>query len=305
MKIIDLHCDTLYKPVELGEDYSFFENHGHISEKKLIEADYLAQCFAVYIPSDFSGEDGYKFFKNQYKRLLKFTTESKKLSIAKNTMAILKNQNKGKISAVLTLENADLLNGDINRLKFLENCGVKILGLIHNGENCIGFPHTSPNLSLKDFGKEVVNAVNNNEMIIDVSHLNVAGFWEISKLSKKPFIASHSACNNLQNHSRNLSDEQIRAIAISGGVVGIPFYAPFLNGGIKTEMEDIILHIKHLIKVGGKEIPAFGTDFDGMECEMFLKDCSKMQILTEELIKKFRFSVTEKICFKNALRILK
>ncbi len=304
MKIIDLHCDTLYKPVEMDENYSFFENKGHISEKKLIEADYLAQCFAVYIPANLNGEKSFEFFNEQYKRFSKFLAESREFKKARNTKEIAENYNNSKISAVLTIENAELLNGDINRLKYLENCGVKILGLIHNGENCIGFPHTAQNQLLKDFGKEVVNAVNNNEMIIDVSHLNIAGFWEISKLSKKPFIASHSACNNLQNHSRNLSDEQIRAIAISGGVVGIPFYAPFLNGGIKTETEDIITHIKHLIKVGGEDIAALGTDFDGMECEMFLKDCSKMQILTEELIKNFGFSVTERICFKNAMRIL-
>lgn len=303
MKIFDLHCDTLYKFAN-GE-YSIKENNGHITEKALKNNDYLAQCFAVYIPQNILGEESFEYFKKQYNIYKKILGESEVIAGAKNRNDIKNNLKNNKVSAVLTVENGELLNGKLDRLSFLEDCGVKILGLVHNGENCLGFPHTETDLSLKDFGKQVVNAVNNTDMVIDVSHLNIGGFCDVANISKKPFIASHSACMELQNHSRNLYDEQIKTIANSGGIVGVPFYSQFLNGTNKTEISDIIRHIEHLIKVGGEDVAALGTDFDGMECEMFLKTCADMQLLADAIIKKFGYTVAEKICYKNALRILK
>ncbi len=302
MKIIDLHCDTLYKFTKT--EYSIKENNGHVTEKGLKKADYLAQCFAIYLPTYIRGEDGFLFFKKQYNRFLKIIEESEDLEIAKKFEDIKENSKKCKISAVLTVENAEFLNGELERLKFLKDCGIKILGLVHNGENCLGFPHNKTDLPLKDFGKEVVSAVNDTDIVIDVSHLNLGGFLDVANISKKPFIASHSACMELQNHSRNLFDEQIKIIANSGGIIGVPFYSVFLNGTNKTEIFDIICHIEHLIKVGGEDVAALGTDFDGMECEMFLKTCADMPVLKTEIIKKFGYQVAEKICYKNALRIL-
>ena len=303
MKIFDLHCDTLYK-FENGE-YSIKENNGHITEKALKNSDYLAQCFAVYIPKNFLGEKSFEYFKKQYEIYNKILCESEIIISAKNFNDIETNKKYEKVSAVLTLENAELINGELDRLKFLENCGVKILGLIHNGENCLGFPHTKTDLPLKDFGKEVVSAVNDTNMVIDVSHLNIGGFWDVANISKKPFIASHSACRELQNHSRNLYYEQIKTIANSGGIIGVPFYSQFLNGSNKTEIYDIIRHFEHLINVGGEDVAALGTDFDGMQCEMFLKTCADMQLFADAIIKKFGYQVAEKICYKNVLRILK
>ncbi len=302
MKIIDLHCDTLYKFTKT--EYSIKENNGHITEKGLRKADYLAQCFAIYIPKNIMGEESFEYFKKQYEIYNKILCESEIIAGAKNRKDFESNSKNNKVSAVLTVENAELLNRKLDRLSFLENCGVKILGLVHNGENCLGFPHTKIDLPLKDFGREVISAVNNSKMIIDVSHLNLGGFLDVASISKKPFIASHSACRELQNHSRNLFDEQIKIIANSGGIIGVPFYSQFLNGSNKTEIYDIIRHIEHLIKIGGEDVAALGTDFDGMECEMFLKTCADMPVLKTEIIKKFGYQVAEKICYKNALRIL-
>ncbi len=303
MKIFDLHCDSLYKFIEKGEGYSFLENDGHLSQQSLLKGGYLAQCFAVYTPQNLQGEDAYVFFKSQYRRYLEVLSQCDKLSTAKNSQQIIENVKKGKVSAILTVENAELLNQRLNRIKEIEDLGVKILGLIHNGENCIGFPHTD-NGGLKFFGKKVVDAVNNTNILIDVSHLNYHGFSDVVNISKKPFIASHSACRNLHEHTRNLFDEQIRNIADSGGVVGIPFYSVFLNGSYKTGCDDIIRHLEHLIKIGGEEVAALGTDFDGMQCDLFLKNGSQMPILADALIKKFGFRIAEKICYKNAYRIL-
>ncbi len=303
MKIIDLHCDTLLKLKD--PNHSFAENDGHISESGLKKGDYAAQCFAIYTSR--MGDEAYENFNRQYD-LFKTTVEnSPVLSIAKNSKEITENIEKGLVSAILTVENASLLDGKTERISELRDKNVRLLGLIHNKENCLGYPNsfdkTADMLPLKPFGRQVVEMLNETNITVDVSHLNVGGFDDVAKLSKKPFVASHSGCRELFDHPRNLLDDQIRSIAESGGVVGAVFYSDFLNGTSQTKADDLIRHIEHLINIGGEDLPALGTDFDGMECEMFIENASEMQSLASILIDKFGFSVAEKICYKNALRI--
>ena len=299
MRVFDLHCDTLFKFFE-DENYSFPENNGHISESALVRGEYLAQCFAVYQPTDVTGDSGFEFFKNQCKTFERLVSKSSVLAFARSRQDIERNRLDGKVSAVLTVENADFLQNDLERLETLVQNGVKILGFTHNGENCLGCPHSADqnldSLPLKKFGREVVDALNGTDITVDVSHLNLGGFRDVARLSKRPFVATHSGCRALCDHSRNLYDEQIRCIAESGGAVGCVFYSYFLNGTDRTEVDDIIRHLEHMIKVGGEESAALGSDFDGMECQLFLKTAADMQVLAEALIKKFGYSVTEKIC---------
>ncbi len=306
MKIFDLHCDTLYKFYK-DENYSIFQNNGHITEEGLLKGDYLAQCFAVFLPNAIKDEAAYDFFNKQCSTFENTISSCHLLKKANSINDIDGNSKNKKVSAILTVENAEFLNNKIERVVKLSECGVKILGLVHESENCLGFPHSSKtqnnNIPLKKFGKEVVDALNATNIILDVSHLNFGGFHDIAKLSKKPFIATHTACRSLYDHSRNLFDEQIKQVARSGGIVGIAFYSVFLNGSKKTEISDILRHLEYLINVGGEEVAAIGSDFDGIDCELFIKNCAGIQILAEAIIKKFGFSVAEKICYKNALRI--
>lgn len=302
MNIIDLHCDTLLKLK--NNNYTITENDGHITDNGLKLGGYLAQCFAIYTSQKINGEDAYSYFKNQYMIFDNMVNNSKILKKAIDARSIINNSKNSKVSAVLTVENAEFLNGKLSRISELQKCRVKILGLIHNVENCLAFPHTYENLPLKEFGKEVVDALNYTDILVDVSHLNFGGFNNVKVLSKKPFIATHSACRELCEHTRNLYDSQINDIANSGGIIGVPFYSLFLNGTNSTAILDIVTHLEHLIKIGGEDVAAIGTDFDGMNCNLFLKNSSGMHILADALIKKFGINLTEKICYKNALRVL-
>ena len=306
MFVFDLHCDTLFKFFE-NQRYSISENNGHISDVGLKNGGYLAQCFAIYQPTDITGDSGFDYFKKQYDVFKNAVSKSLVLELATDRNEIEKNRKNGKVSAVLTVENADFLQNDLKKLKTVEEKGVKILGLVHNGENCLGYPHSNDKalseLSLKGFGREVVEALNSTNITVDVSHLNVGGFWDVARLSKKPFVATHSGCSAVFKHSRNLCDEQVKAIAQSGGVVGCVFYSHFLNGTDTTDIDSILRHLEHLVKVGGEDVAALGSDFDGMKCDLPF-DASKIQILVEAITSKFGFSVTEKLCFKNAMRII-
>ena len=307
MFVFDLHCDTLFKFFETPQ-YSISQNNGHISDVGLKVGGYFAQCFAIYQPTDITGDSGFEFFKKQCDVFNNVVCKGSVLEMATDKMDIEENRKNGKVSAVLTVENADFLQNDLNRLKTVEENGVKILGLVHNGENCLGHPHSNDtalaDLPLKGFGCEVVEALNSTNITVDVSHLNVGGFWDVARLSKKPFVATHSGCSAVFKHPRNLCDEQIKAIAQSGGVVGCVFYSHFLNGTDTTDIDSVLRHLEHLIKVGGEDVAALGSDFDGMECELFLQNASGMQILTDAVIQKFGFSVAEKLCFRNAMRII-
>ena len=302
LNIIDLHCDTLLKLK--NDDYCITKNNGHISDKGLKLGGYLAQCFAIYTSPKICGEDACTHFKNQCSIFENTVNKSKILEKASCAKSIINNSENKKVSAVLTVENAEFLNCNLERINLLKNHDISILGLIHNGENCLGFPHNIPNPPLKEFGKEVVDALNSTNIKIDVSHLNFGGFCDVKAISKNPIIATHSACSELCEHTRNLYDSQIKDIANSGGILGVPFYSLFLNGTNNTQVSDIVMHLEHLIKTGGEDVAAIGTDFDGMDCNLFLKDCSQMSVLVSELTKKFGINLTEKICSKNALRVL-
>lgn len=307
MFVFDLHCDTLFKFFE-DQRYSISKNNGHISDIGLKNGGYLAQCFAIYQPTDITGDRGFDYFKKQCDLFKNAVSKSSVLEFATDKMDIEENRKDGKVSAVLTVENADFLQNDLQRLKTVEEKGVKILGLVHNGENCLGHSHSNDKalakLPLKGFGCEVVQALNSTNITVDVSHLNVGGFWDVARLSKKPFVATHSGCSEVFKHSRNLCDEQVKAIAQSGGVVGCVFYSHFLNGTDTTDIDSVLRHLEHLIKVGGEDVAALGSDFDGMDCDLPFQNASEMHILADAIIKKFGFSVAEKICFKNAMRII-
>ena len=308
MKIIDLHCDTLWKMYN-DPNYSIRENDGHISDIALKKGNYAAQCFAVYQPIKITGEEGKGFFKTQYNQYCERILKSPLISSAKSGEEIKENAEKDIVSAILTVENADFLQNDLSGIDALERIGVKFMGLVHNGENCLGYNCSDDRaysaLPLKPFGKEVIERLYHTQITADVSHLGEGGFKDVADISGKPFIASHSGCREIFDHPRNLWDHQIKSIAESGGVVGTVFYSVFLNGKDHTKIEDIILHISHIIKVGGEDSVALGTDFDGIECGLFLENASGMTLFAEELIKRFGYSVAEKICFKNALRVIR
>lgn len=305
LNIFDLHCDTLLNLRDCK--FSLIENKGHISENALIKGEYLAQCFAIYTSPTLMNTEAFTFFKEQHNLYVNTVNNSELLKFATNKTEINKNFANKKISCILTVENAEFLNNDLENFRFIQDYKISILGLIHNGENCLGYPNSFDKkadlLPLKPFGLKVVDAVNSSNTYIDVSHLNYGGFNDVIAISKRPVVATHSACRDIFDHPRNLYDNQIKAIAQTGGIIGVNFYSKFLNGTNKTKLSDLVLHIKHLINVGGEDVVALGSDFDGIECELPFKNCGDIQILCEELIKTFGFSVAEKICYKNALRL--
>lgn len=304
MEIFDLHCDTLYKMAALSP-YSFQSNSGHVSEKGLIIGGYSAQCFAAYTPPTLKGKKALSFFKRAVNLFFSQIAASENMLFACCAEDIEKARKNRLIAAFLTVENAEFLCGSTDNIRLITDNKIRILGFVHNSENCLGYPALKQTEKpLKPFGCEIADALNSTNVYIDVSHLSKGGFFDVARLSKRPIIATHSAAGAKFIHGRNLSDEQIKIIANSGGVIGIPFYGPFLSGKPQATLADIISHLSHVINIGGEECAALGTDFDGIETPVFINGAANMQEFAAALIKAFGYNIAHKICCKNALRLI-
>jgi membrane dipeptidase len=173
---------------------------------------------------------------------------------------------------------------------------------------CPSSPDTGPGLT--DLGKALVGACNRLKILIDLSHLNERGFWDVAALSDAPLVATHSNAHAISPHSRNLTDKQLAAIRETGGLVGVNFAVSFLrpDGGRdkNTPLDLIVQHITHLIEHLGEDGVGFGSDFDGALIPEELGTAAGLQKLVHELRQRqFGEKLIEKLCFRNWLRILR
>lgn len=329
MKIVDLHCDTFSRMEE--RDLTDFENNDlHINLSKLKEGQSLLQVFAL-----FDNKEKYNYDIEKFNKLIDFAFNI--INNNKNNLNLVKeykNIKKDEQNIIVSVEDIGSINNDLSNLKYYYERGIRLCNLTWNYENCIGFPNgiEGYNKGLKSFGKEVIEYMNELGMIIDVSHLNDKGFMDVCDISKSPFIASHSSSRELCSNVRNLDDKMIKMIADRGGIIGVNFYSLFLENVDRafekkineykqkkeykklddmlyktlSKNESIVKHINHIKNVGGENIIAFGSDFDGISCNLEMQDFRGIQGLIPCLEKAgFNYIQIEKLYYKNALNFFK
>lgn len=314
MKILDMHCDTLYELMadkKKGEVYSLRSSNHHLDLMRMQEGDYLLQCFAVFVNMAESVNpltDGMKLVDIYYEELGKNKDVIAPVLYYED---IENNLKTGKMSAMLTGEEGQICDGSIEILRNYYRLGMRMMTLTWNYENDLAYPNMASK-GLKEMGFEFINEMERLGMIIDVSHLSDAGFWDIYNHTLKPFVASHSNARAVCPHPRNLTDDMIRAMADRGCVVGLNYCGAFLDvcgskpGEHESRIFDMVQHIKHITTVGGMDIMALGSDFDGIGGELELNGCSQMPRLAEALCRAgFHESDVEKIFSQNALRVFK
>lgn len=315
MRFVDLHCDSILEIYTKKKDLA--DLAGHINLEKLQRGGVLMQCFAAFIATyDCAERNGihvgaYELFcamADIFDRQMALYPDV--LAPARSYADVVRNRAEGKISALFTVEDAVPLEGMIERVDEMYARGVRMAALLWNYENSLGFPnspdareHAKP---LKPFGREAVERMNELGIIVDVSHLSEGGFWDVADISRKPFIASHSCARALCDHSRNLTDAQLRAVAEHGGIVGVNFNSGFLNGREDyTPNADIIRHMDYIRRKAGIESVALGSDFDGIDCALELRDCAGLPSLAEAMERVFTDDEIDLISSKNALRVLR
>lgn len=329
MKVIDMHCDTLmiayllkkkdlFSINEQKPEMGFFGSMVDFQKMKLGQG--LAQFFAVcLLPEEMKTQGGVKAGAEEYISccvgILKDSVKMHNdiIEMAYNAEDILENQKRQKMSAVLTMEDGSVVQNNMDNISRYYYMGFRAIGLMWKNPNCFGWPDSDNrdlmNHGLTEFGKEAVPYIQQLGMLVDVSHLSDGGFYDVSRLSKKPFVATHSNCRELCPHSRNLSDDMIRLLADKGGVVGLNFAPEFLDCNVnkpESTANLIAKHAAHMKNTGGIDCVAIGTDFDGIGGNLEIKNCSEMDLLLDALRKEgFSEGEMDKICYKNVLRVMR
>ena len=305
MKLIDLHCDTMYRLYKLKSN-ALGHNDGHVDLEKLHLADSYIQTFAL-----FDSKEKYHYSFEHLQKYLAFCLDlaqqhSDELALITSTDTLAENR----LHGLLSLEDAGSLHGELSRLDRLYEGGIRMISLTWNHENSLGYPNSNDpsemKRGLKPFGIDAVRHMNEIGIIVDVSHLSDGGFNDVARHTSQPFIASHSDARALKNHPRNLSDEMLRTIANHGGVCGVNFYTPFLGDDPVSRVDAIVRHIDHIRNVAGIDTIAIGTDFDGITCDLELADISQIEKLYRALkANGYHDNDLEKIWYKNALRVFR
>ncbi|MGL6173582.1 MAG: dipeptidase [Cellulosilyticaceae bacterium] len=304
MSFIDLHCDTAsriyYEQKELAK------NTYHIDVQKLRQSQYLAQWFAFFVNlSSIGSQSPMEEFQKMYQYFVAQVNENTQdIKIVTNYETYIKAKEEKKIGAFLSIEEGEILEGDLANVEKLEALGIRMMTLTWNYANSLGYPH-SISKGLTDLGKQLVDYLNHKKILIDIAHLSKEGMEDVIALSKKPIIASHSNAKGFYKHTRNLDDEMIKAVANSGGVIGVNFYSYFIKNANLTSVEDLVGVVNYLYQVGGEDVLALGTDFDGIDCNLEVCNCSEMDKLIQGLSTHYPSAIIEKFSYKNVERILR
>ncbi|MCI8663261.1 MAG: membrane dipeptidase [Hungatella sp.] len=324
MRAADMHCDTIYEIYEgykRGESVSLRNNSLHLDLEKMKKGDYGIQNFAVYV--------NLKKTENPFLEAMEmidiFYQEMKAnedlIHVVKSYEDIEKNWREEKMSAMLTLEEGGVCLGNTRLLRDFYRLGVRMMTLTWNYPNELAcpnrivtegpdkgcYPDTEHGLTQK--GMEFLEEMEDLGMIIDISHLNDAGIWDVFAHTRKPFVASHSNARALASHPRNLTDEMIRALGERGGVAGINYCPAFLHDWADGETKKSMIahmtgHMKHMKQVGGIGCIGLGSDFDGIVGELELAHGGKLPMLEAEMKRQgFLPSEIEAIFYGNVMRV--
>ncbi len=325
-RVVDMHCDTIpamYDRKNAGQETFLARNDLHIDLEKMKAGNYCCQCFSLFTYLKGIQEQGIAPFTH-VTNLAKFWQEQMKkypnqIGQVFSYQDIFENEKAGRISAVMTVEEGAVYEGKLENLYHLYDRGVRMSTLTWNFENELAYPNPkgqSPDMvnGLKKTGIEFVEEMERLGILVDISHLNDAGIWDVFDHVKGPVIASHSNARALCPQLRNLTDDMIRTIGEKGGVIGVNFFAGFLkrpellltDKDYYASADDFVRHMQYLKNVGGIDCVGLGSDFDGISGTLEVSNAGKMDILANAMSKGgFSMTEIEKIMGENVLRVFR
>lgn len=316
--VIDAHCDALLAvigksqiPGDTGKrDFLARNRMSHIDLPKLLEGQVRCQFMALFAEDEDLPRVG-EYTHGLIDEFEAICSRSGGAMFPLKTGSDLDKARPGEsVGGLLSIEGAEALEGSLNAVDEFYGRGVRAIGITWNRRNPFGRGvRTEGEDGLSALGCELVEKMEAMGMIVDASHLCDQAFSDLSQVARRPFIASHSNARSLNDHPRNLTDAQIRRIAEGGGAVGAVFVPTFVAlKPIKSYLEHLVDHIDHIVKVGGLDCAAIGSDFDGyrgVEGHV-LADASEFPKLAEALAGRgYAAGGIEKILSKNWERIIR
>ncbi len=302
----DAHCDTVSCCLHIG--WPMRSNPGQLDLERGKAFSRRAQFFALYHDAAKAPGDG---MWAQCLRLYDcFARETEKNSDLISRCCTAEQVNAavsaGKEAALLSIEGADLLECDPDRVEAVAAWGVKLLNLTWNRHNLLSGSHLEqPDRGLSERGRDFVRELERCGIYADVSHLSDAGFWDLVKIAQRPIVASHSNSRALCSHTRNLTDDMFRAIRDSGGVVGLNFCPAFVDAE-HPSIDMLVRHAEHFLALGGEKALCIGGDLDGCE-PAAVGICGEQDVplLYEAMAERgFGKDLLDDIFWNNLMRIL-
>ena len=348
MKYFDGHNDVLLK-LHLSKkenainDFFNGNDYCHIDYPKIVKSNFVGGFFAIFVPDEvMSNEPDDSFFSkmnspsynfdlpmqisNEFayqntKSMIKILNEiiiksNNKIVLCKKGTEIKESIKNNKVAVILHIEGAEAIDENFKTLYELYDIGLRSIGLVWSRKNIFatGVPFSYPSNpdtgeGLTNLGKNLVKLCDEKNILLDLSHLNEKGFWDVAKLSKNPLIATHSNSHFLTNHSRNLTNDQLSEIKRSKGIVGINFATAFLrsDGQMKsdTNLQYILDHFEHLLSFLGEDYVSIGSDFDGALVPDRIKNLEGMENLKNFMLDKgYKNEIIEKFFYKNWINFL-
>lgn len=303
--IVDGHTDVLWKMLEKPNlDFYDFNDGLTVNFPNLVNGNVDIQVFAIFV-STFSSSRfslALKSIDDFYQKINK----QNMIEIATSSDEIVKILDKGCKVAILSLEGAEAIEGDLFKLRTLYRLGVRAIGPTWNYANEVADGILEERGGgLTKFGFSLIDEVNNLGMLLDVSHLSEKGFFEVLEISNKPIHASHSNCRVICNHPRNLTNKQIQSIITIDGMIGVTFVRSFVSDKLNPTIDDLLLHIEHIAQLGGINNIGLGSDFDGANTISMLENPRQYDNLINALIDKYNNKQVEGIMGQNWLNYYK
>lgn len=305
MNYFDLHCDTISECYNNQE--ALYKNNMQLSIEKGRCIRNWVQTYAIWMSDELSDDGAYTYFNQVYGYFLgQIQALQDYICFCKNTKEIDEALCRGKRVALLSIEGSRPLGNSIERVQEFFDYGVRIMTLTWNeraavADGCM----VEQAQGLTHFGKEVVRKMVEIGMIVDVSHLAEIGFWDVVNTIEAPFIATHSNSKTICNHPRNLTDDQFNVFVERKGLVGMNFYPLFINNTIQGDIKEILLHIDHFLNLGGEDIIAIGSDFDGAKMPEHMRGIQDIGYLYQLVVRRYGKRRAEQFFFENAHRFMK
>ena len=302
---LDTHCDTpMWFPKNV--DFCSRDNQVLVDLHKMTEGHQDATIMVAYLPQPTAHPRA--FADAIFDKIEAIVAEnSQYIGLARTPDDLWMNKHLGKKSIMLGIENGHALDGKIENLYHFAERGIVYMTLCHNGDNdiCDSARGSQTHNGVSAFGKQVISEMNRLGIMVDLSHAHEKSFYDALEMSRQPIVCSHSSCRALCDHPRNLTDDQMRALAAKGGVMQVTLYNGFLVKDGQATIEDAMRHLDHAISVMGIDHVGLGTDFDGDGGICGLASSSELLNFTRQLLERqFSEQDIQKIWGGNFLRVM-
>ncbi len=314
--VIDGHCDSALdaaglsatNPAMGARNLGQRSTEGHIDLPRLLEAGVSAQFFALFT------EDSHIAQARSHTWMLLETMEAfiagrPEVDLGLHAADILRAKAEGRLAAFLAIEGGEAIGESLDELRAFYNRGVRLMTLTWNRHNAIARGVGAPGPGgLSAFGRTVVAEMERLGMIVDVSHLSDEALDEVLAVATRPLVASHSNAKAVHSHRRNLTDDQLRGIAATGGLVGLTFAGIFIDSDpAKVTLERTLDHLDRLLSIAGEDHVGLGTDFDGFTAPYgtVMPDCTSLPELTAGMLGRgYPEETIRKVMGLNWLRVI-